>query len=363
MRLSTLARSLHRTVVGSATLAALAARRRGGPPRVFYGGARSGALGGPLVKVSLLRQSFPEQRIGFSLVYILSSAIYLPRQAIDLLRRRDVPIVLNQNGVFYPAWYPQGWERENARMAHVHEAASHVLYQSEFCRRVATQFLGPRSGPSEVLYNGVDTQAFAPGPAATRSRPFTFLVTGKIGSGTAYRLSSSIAGLAQARRGGLNVRLTVAGRVTPMVLADARRLAEREGVSQDVIFAGSYGRDAAPDIYRSADAYLITKHNDPCPNVVLEAMACGLPVLFSSSGGIPELVGTEAGVGMSVPETFEATPTPPAAVIAEGMAQVMRAREAMSAAARARCVARFDLGAWIDRHRRLFQSLTGSAAQ
>ncbi len=360
MNAASLVRALHRSLVGAATVAALPLRRRDGSIEVFYGGARGGHLGGPLVKVALLREFFPERRVGFSLLYVLSNAIYLPRQVIELLRASRVPIVLNQNGVFYPAWYPVGWERENARMARVHELASHVFYQSEFCRRSAARFLGQRSGPGEILYNAVDTSRFAPAPIAA-SRPFTFLVTGKIGPSTAYRLTSSIAGFAAARANGLDVRLRIAGGIAPDVLGAAHRLAEQLGVSHAIEFGGPYRRADAPAVYRAADAYLITKHNDPCPNVVLEALASGLPVLYSASGGAPELVGSEAGVGLAVPETFDETPVPSPLAIAEGMARIMGARAAMAQAARERAVARFGLAHWIDRHRQIFQSLVGAA--
>ena len=46
---------------------------------------------------------------------------------------------------------------------------------------------------------------------AEKKSPFTFLLTGKIGPDTGYRLTSSIAGLAAARKGGLDVRLVIAG--------------------------------------------------------------------------------------------------------------------------------------------------------
>lgn len=45
-----------------------------------------------------------------------------------------------------------------------------------------------------------------------------------------------------------------------------------------------------PEALRSADAYLSLIENDACPNVILEALACGLPVLYVPSGGVPELV-------------------------------------------------------------------------
>jgi hypothetical protein len=49
-------------------------------------------------------------------------------------------------------------------------------------------------------------------------------------------------------------------------------------------------------LLREHDVYLAPSRNDPCSNALLEALACGLPVLYLRSGGHPELVG-DAGLG------------------------------------------------------------------
>jgi len=49
-------------------------------------------------------------------------------------------------------------------------------------------------------------------------------------------------------------------------------------------------------LLRSHDIYLTASRHDPCSNSLLEAMACGLPVLYLNSGGHPELV-QKAGLG------------------------------------------------------------------
>jgi glycosyltransferase involved in cell wall biosynthesis len=54
-------------------------------------------------------------------------------------------------------------------------------------------------------------------------------------------------------------------------------------------------------ILREQDVYLAASVDDPCSNSLLEALACGLPVLYRRSGGHPELVG-EAGLGFDAPE-------------------------------------------------------------
>ncbi len=359
--MSPFVKSVLRQAFGAGTCVALPFSARDGAVRVFYGGARSGDLGGPLVKVRHLQSRFPEWRVGFSLLYQLSNAIYLPSFAFRAVKQRGIPLVLNQNGVFYRAWYPDGWERENARMAEVHGAATHVLYQSAFCRRAAERFLGPAGGTTEILYNAVPTDRFTPRAEVRPAWPVTALLTGKITPATAYRLTAALEGLAAARRGGLDIVLRVAGYVEPGVVVSARALADRLGIAAAVTWLGPYTHAQAPDIYRSADIYLMTKHNDPCPNVVLEAMASGLPVVYSDSGGVPELVGAEAGVALAVAESFEENVAPSPQAVAEGLARAMREREAMGAAARQRAVARFDLADWLERHGQLFARLVAEA--
>ena len=343
--------------MGASTLAVLPLRARDGRLAVYYGGARAGDFGGTLVKVRLLQQRFPERVVGFNLAYLLSNAIYLPQFVIDAVRSAGVPVVFNQNGVFYPGWYPAGWEQQNARMAKAHAVADHVFYQSEFCRRCAQKFLGDRNGDSQILYNGVDVERFSPATRAEKNSPFTFLLAGKIGPDTGYRLTSSIAGLAAARKGGLDVRLVIAGLIDPAVEAEARRDTEALGVADAVTFTGPYHGPQAPAIYRAADAYLMTKYADPCPNTVLEALASGLPVLYSASGGVPELVGEAAGEGLAVPETFDDVAVPEPRAIAEGMARIIDRRQAMGEAARARAVERFSLANWFDVHETVFRRL------
>lgn len=353
-----LLRQAYTAACGAQVLCNLAVPRRS-DLSVYYGGARTGDMGGPLVKVKRLREYFPEVRWGYNLVYLLSNAPYLPGYALDILKRHGVPIVHNQNGVFYKAWYAGDWEAQNRRMARPYHAADWVFYQSEFCRRAADRFLGARTGPGEILYNAVDTARFAPGQdqAAGTRDGYRFLITGKIGNHLYYRLESSIAGLRVARDSGLDGRLMVAGWVESEAKSRAEALAAEMGLSDKVAFTGPYTQEEAPAIYRSADAYVMTKHNDPCPNTVLEALATGLPVLYSDSGGVPELAGAEAGVALPCPEDWDAPHAPTAEAVGEGMLRIAAGHATLSAAARRRAVERFDIGHWTDRHRAVFQQL------
>ena len=98
-----------------------------------------------------------------------------------------------------------------------------------------------------------------------------------------------------------DARLLVTGRV----VVPAEPLLERLGLRERVELVGRYAQRDAPDLLRRAHLLLHTKVNDPCPTAVIEAMACGLPVVYPASGGTVELVGDEAGIGVPHADSFE----------------------------------------------------------
>ena len=109
------------------------------------------------------------------------------------------------------------------------------------------------------------------------------------------------------------------------------------------------------EIYQSSDVYLTTKYLDPCPNSVIEAMACGLPIIYSNSGGIPELVGDKCGIGLDVPLDWEKIHVPEPLAIAESMHKIYYSFEEMSLESRNRALEKFDLTKWIQRHEYIFK--------
>lgn len=344
-----------RFALGAHALGAMALPRDRSEPRVYYGGARAGNVGGPLVKVKRLRERFPEDRATFNLVYALSNTPYLPDLALDLFKRRGIPVVSNQNGVFYPGWFSGDWRSRNRDMARVYHRADYVFFQSAFCRRAAAHFLGERDGPSEILFNAVDIRRFRPMPRDDAGA-FRFLVTGKFDRHITYRLVGTIRGLAKARAAGLECRLDIAGWIAPEAEAEARAAARDLGIDGALDFLGPYSQEGAPAIYGAADAYVTMKHQDACPNAVIEALACGLPVLYQTTGGVPELVG-DAGIGVECAEDWEKSRLPSPEEIGQGMLDLAARAPEFARAARLRAEENFDIERWYARHDAIFRQL------
>ena len=322
----------------------------------FFSGAVSGDFGGSFVKVKRLKSYFSEFFFGFNIIYILSNAIFITSRAIKYLKDRNIPIILNQNGVFYSGWYKGDWEAKNKVMSVPYHAADYVFWQSEFCKTTANKFLGKRKGPGEILYNCVDTNFFTPLTKKIKKNDFRFLITGRIDLSLEYRIIEAIKGISYAKNKGFNFKLILAGKIDEIVLKNTFSIANKLKVFENINFVGKYNQKNAPLIYQKAHAYVMLKYKDPCPNTVIEALSCGLPVLYSKSGGLPELVTNNCGVGLAVKNSWKDGKISPKKVsIGKGMIQIYKNYKYLSLNARKRAESKFDINFWFERHEKIFK--------
>jgi glycosyltransferase involved in cell wall biosynthesis len=334
-------------------------RRRGGVA-VSYGyermPSRSDVVYGGNVKFQQLDEAIPNEPRAFNVLYLGSTSMPIESpMLVRLARRRGAAFVWNQNGVAYPAWYGPGWELVNEPRARLLHRADYVFFQSAFCKLGADRFYGERRGPWEVLHNPVDILLFKPVSSRPR-RPLTLMLAGS--QYQRYRLVAALETIAALRGERSDVRLLVTGALSFAADAeeDAHQLV-RDLLLDDVVeFTGPYTRDEAPALYARADILLHPKYNDPCPTVVLEALATGLPVAFSKSGGTPELVGENAGVGVPTPLDWEHDHPPQASELAAAVRAIAARLDDYAAAARERAH-EFDVKRWIGRHREVFEEL------
>jgi glycosyltransferase involved in cell wall biosynthesis len=342
--------------------ARLVARRRARPGvRVFYGHDEvptpGEAVAGGTAKFQRLSSRFPNSPTDFTLLYVGST--WLPRDLRPLLalaRGRGVPVVLNQNGVAYPGWAGGATETLNRTNRRALVAAEHVLYQSLFSKASADTFVAEPSRSWEVLYNAVDVDHFAPAATVPAAGPVLVLYGDQT---QAYRLELALRTFALVRGLERDARLLITGRL----VSDAAPLLDELRIRDAVELVGRYTQREAPSILQRAHVLLHTKVKDPCPSAVIEAMACGVPVVYPASGGTVELVGEEAGVGVPHPESWERDEPPSPEALAAAVAKVLGSQAEYAAKARERAVQRFALGPWLDRHAELFAELLDRRTQ
>ena len=324
-------------------------------PRVHYAAVFQ-SKGGPATKLRLLRGRFPDCPRRFNVLYLMSAG-RLDFALVERAKLRGVKVVLNQNGVYFPALKVDDWKERNAAMRRMIEVSDVVLFQSEFSRVAASRFLCEPFAAWEVLPNGVDTTRFLPsgesagGPCRLLT---TSLVTNDYLMAHFERLLHALARLRERRE---DWHLTCAGTLSPGPYEDrARSLAAEMGLRDRVTWLPRFSGAEAPTVYRQADVYLHFKTNDWCPNTVLEAMASGLPVVHCAAGGAAELVG-DSGVAVAGEVTWNELSLPDADAYTDAISVAMDRRRELGNAARMRAVELFDLKMWLARHDAVFNGL------
>ncbi|MBC8509253.1 MAG: glycosyltransferase family 4 protein [Anaerolineales bacterium] len=175
--------------------------------------------------------------------------------------------------------------------------ADHIIYQSEFSRDWWQRVYGPTPVSSSVVYNGIDLETYSPdGNSGLPYDRFRLLmVEGSLMGGYELGLETAVQLVEQLNAAhsqdlGKKVELMVVGRV-----AESIREQYADRLNPPILWRGLVDIDEIPEIDRSAHLLFASDINAACPNSVIEALACGLPVLSFDTGALPELVKGNAG--------------------------------------------------------------------
>lgn len=148
------------------------------------------------------------------------------------------------------------------------------------------------------ICNGVDTMRFRPRGTEPRLRlPERWRSPGSVIVGTVIRFSAIkdplnlVEAFIRARRAppGTGLRLAMIG--DGVLRADAQRMLQDANLADDAWLPGS--RDDVPELMREFDVFVLGSRREGISNTVLEAMATGLPVIATKTGGNFELVQPE----------------------------------------------------------------------
>jgi glycosyltransferase involved in cell wall biosynthesis len=325
--------------------------------KVFYGGGLAGYKGGPKVKIQRLQKIFPSKFLFYNVVYVLSNYPYLTENSLKRIKSRKIPIVINQNGVYFKGWYGADWEVKNYPNKIIYSNADYVFWQSEFARRAARKFLSPIDPPGEVLYNAVDLEIFKPQISKIRKNNLQFLIAGNFSIQSMYQIKAAIEASSYFQSSNFDSKLIIAG-CSKQLQDQVIDFMTLNKIKLNMEFFGNFDQNLIIKLMDSSDAFFALKYMDTCPNIVIEAMAMGLPIIYSKSGGTPEIVGEHAGVGITMQEDWDKIPNAPDPKdIFEAMNKVIDYRAGYSEASRTRAIEKFGIEFWYQRHSNVFESM------
>ena len=223
---------------------------------------------------------------------------------------------------------------------------THIVYQSEFVRGWWRERYGREHVPATVIHNGVDLSVFTPeGPQARPADSFRMLlVEGSLQGGYEGGLETGL-GLAARLAESLPIEMVVAGRISPDLHAGYQA-----GHRFPIRWEGLVPHADIPALDRSAHLLFSAALNAACPNSVIEALACGLPVTAFATGALPELVAGDSGRLVPYGGDPWKLEEPDLPALAEAARDILQDQARFRPAARRQAEAAFGIARMVDRY-------------
>jgi glycosyltransferase involved in cell wall biosynthesis len=254
-------------------------------PRLPYRNALAWAWGG----LGLFRQYVAEH--GLPDLVHAHSALNAGVVALAIERRYRVPFVLTEHSTGFAQGRLRWWERDLVSRV-VAAACRCIAVSPDLARLLEAQY------PSSIwhyLPNPLGEAFAADIPAAGPKRavdPFVFLSAARMSPEKGFALL--IGAFAEAFGGDPGTRLRLAG--DGPIRGDLERLAERRGIARQVEFLGDLPATGVRDEMLAADAFVLASDVESFGVVVIEALACGRPVVVTRSGGPDHMVNSRNGL-------------------------------------------------------------------
>jgi glycosyltransferase involved in cell wall biosynthesis len=227
--------------------------------------------------------------------------------------------------------------------------AHHILCNSQAIKSVLTERCGVPAARLTTIPNGVDTEYFHPPAAPAGGPPRVLCVARMVPDKDHDTLLAAFRLAAQAHP---EAELWLAG--DGPRLAAVQDLAQRLSISDRVKFIPP--REDLRPLLQQASLLVLSSRTEALPNVILEAMASGLPVVATRVGGVPELVDPDRNGWLVDPGDAPELAAALSRVLADA-----EARQVLGRGGRARALKDFSLETMVTRYETVLDRLLGQA--
>ena len=274
-----------------------------------YFGLPKRKYGGPNIRTKKMIKFFGNYFFSPNIIYAQSwwSEIEL-KDAIDYSKKNSVPVVFNQNGWFYPAWYKKDWKKRNNTIIKIHKISKKVIFQSKFCKYTSVKLNNYYNKSNTIIYNPA---LIKKENKILKNKIFKIIVTGVFGEESEHILLTILKAINHIHKKNLatfKYTLNIYGVIKKDMknsswFSEYKKIFQSLNEKQLVFFHGKYKHDDVHDFLHDTNLALHVKFKDPCPNAVIEKLQYGIPHIFSNSGGTPELI-QKAGIPINVKNSW-----------------------------------------------------------
>lgn len=200
---------------------------------------------------------------------------------LTFYRGCGLPVIQRLDGIYYPSKHGAGYRNHNDAIEKIYSNySSHVVFQSEYSKEQCFDQMGIKAeGEYSLILNGADKSVWKPIKNKSQNKKMKFVTTGN------FRNEDMIEPVVKALDKLIldyDFELHTIGPVTKVELSP---FFERDYV----VNHGSLPKADIVTELQWSDIFIYSHLNPPCPNSVIEAISCGLPIVGFDSGSMSEL--------------------------------------------------------------------------
>ena len=277
--------------------------------------------------------------------------LYAKRNGIRIVQRLDGMNWLHKKKFTGLKHYLRS-ERMNLQLSFTRRRlADAVVYQSNFTRDWWNTVHGSLVTPHTVIYNGIDLKEFSPSHnKIMKLEIIRLLVVEGSFKGGHERDLLNVVDLANTLSAQTHkqVDLLIAGDVPPSM-----RIKVSPSSKVNINWLGMIPHKEIPSLDRSAHIIFPAEINAACPNSLIEALGCGLPVVSYATGSLPELIGSDGGAVVPYGTNYWNLEAPKTEPLAKAVENILNKLPTFKKSARSRAEKYFDVAVMVEKYRQI----------
>jgi glycosyltransferase involved in cell wall biosynthesis len=224
---------------------------------------------------------------------VIHAFFTIPCGALAYLYKKKVPFVVSLRGSDVPGFNERfgiQYVFLKPMIKEIWKKADAVVANSEGLKELALE-TNPQQAIS-VIHNGIDISEFTPNDRKKTEEYLQLICVSRLIERKGIRYLLQAIGELKHE----NIRLTIVGDGNQLL--ELKNLTSKLNIEDKVVFKGYLDHSKLAEAYQQSDIFVLPSLNEGMSNALLEALAAGLPVVVTDTGGTSELLD---GNGVLVP--------------------------------------------------------------
>jgi len=216
--------------------------------------------------------------------------------AAKIAQRANVPLVMH----IHESGIRKSYRKYNRFMRYVMNQADKLVSVSEFQYQTVTAVTDEFAGKMRVVYNGIDTEKFSPSARDSSGKAARMIFVGNLIEGKQIDILIKAIDRLKTR---FSLALDVYGSGPKQ--KQYQQLAQQLNLNHLVKFMGHIENDILAETLKNYNLLVLPSRYETFGVVLIEAMACGLPVVATAVGAVPEIVDSDEVGILAQPDSVD----------------------------------------------------------